>query len=140
ETDTARLVESFRTQDRTNEARFFAFGIGPDVNSSLIDQLADAGRGTRDYVLPGEDLEPKVARLYDRVAKPALTDVELAWSGGQVSELYPRQVSDIYYGEPLVLLGRYQGRGDATLTVTGKSGCRSVSYEVPVRLPARAEA
>lgn len=140
ETDTGRLLGAFSERNRAAGVRFFGFGIGPDVNTQLIDKLADAGHGSRDYALPGEDLEPKLARFFDRIARPALTDVRLAWEGGEVSEIYPRQVSDLFYGDSLVLLGRYRGTGEATLRVTGRQGPRGVSLEVPVRFPERAEA
>jgi Ca-activated chloride channel family protein len=41
---------------RAGRARVFAFGVGHDVNTHLLDRLGEAGRGDTDYVQPGENV------------------------------------------------------------------------------------
>ncbi|MCK4305690.1 MAG: VWA domain-containing protein [Candidatus Eisenbacteria sp.] len=45
------------------ERRIFTFGVGVDVNTPLLDRIATATRARSTYVLPGEDVEVKVAQL-----------------------------------------------------------------------------
>ena len=51
-------------------ARVFAFGVGFDVNTYLLDRLSDAGRGATEYVTPDQDVEEAVARLAAKVQHP----------------------------------------------------------------------
>src|SRR6266851_125420 len=44
--------------------RIFTFGVGDDVNASLLDQLAEKTRALSTYVRPEEDIEAKVSGLY----------------------------------------------------------------------------
>jgi Ca-activated chloride channel family protein len=46
-----------QAEQRRGRARVFAFGVGYDVNTYLLDRLSAAGRGATQYVQPGEDVE-----------------------------------------------------------------------------------
>ena len=48
-------------------ARVFAFGVGYDVNSRLLDKLARANFGLSEYVRPNEDIEASVSALYRKI-------------------------------------------------------------------------
>ena len=136
QTDVPSLLAKVSSANAGVKARLFNFGVGSDVNTLLLDKLADGGRGARDYVAPGEDIEAKVSALYQKVARPALTDVRVEFSGVETAEVYPRPVPDLFHGSELTLYGRYKAGGRGTLTVTGKSGGRDVRFEYPVNLPA----
>lgn len=135
QTDVNALLASVAAENNGIKARLFNFGVGSDVNTLLLDKLADGGRGARDYVAPGEDIEAKVSALYQKVSRPALTDVHLEWRGVETAEVYPRPVPDLFRGSELTLYGRYKDGGKATLIVTGKSGGRDVRFEYPIDLP-----
>ncbi|MDE2511536.1 MAG: VWA domain-containing protein [Elusimicrobia bacterium] len=136
QTDVNALLAKVAGENRDVKARVFDFGVGSDVNTLLLDKLADGGRGARDYVAPGEDIEAKVSSLYQKVSRPALTDVKIEWRGLETADVYPRPVPDLFHGSELTLYGRYHGHGRGTLIVTGKSGGRDVRFEYPVDLPA----
>ena len=134
-TDVPEILKRAREKNAALNARLFAFGVGSDVNTLLLDKLAQDNRGTRDYVAPGEDIEAKVSGLYRKVARPALTDVRLEWRGVSAQEGYPRPVTDLFYGSELVLMGRYRDHGKGSLVVTGRVGGREERFEFPVELP-----
>jgi Ca-activated chloride channel family protein len=135
QTDVNALLGKIAGENAGVKARMFNFGVGSDVNTLLLDKLADGGRGARDYVAPGEDIEAKVSALYQKVARPALTDVRVDWLGVEAADVYPRPVPDLFHGSELTLYGRYKNGGRGTLVVTGKSGGRDVRFEYPVDLP-----
>ena len=108
------------------------------MNTLLLDKLADGAHGARDYVAPGEDIEVKVSALYQKVSKPALTDVKLSWEGLDAVEIFPRPVPDLFHGSELSLFGRFKAAGKGKLVVTGKSGSRSLRFEYPVEFPKEA--
>lgn len=136
QTDVNALLGQVARANDAVHARLFDFGVGGDVNTLLLDKLADGGRGAHDYVAPGEDIEAKVSSLYQKVARPALTDVRVEWNGVEVSQVYPHPVPDLFHGSELTLYGRYKNGGKGTLVVTGKAGGRDVRFEYPVDLPA----
>lgn len=121
------------------KARVFTFGIGPAVNRYLLDKMAQLGRGAAEFLLPDQDLEEAISRFQNRVAFPLLTDLELSWSDGQVQEVYPQPIPDLFQGQPLEVVGRYRGRGTMILGLVGQGCAGPYREEVPVDLAAEAE-
>ncbi len=121
EQDPERIAaQASRDAGRT---RVFAFGVGYDVNTYLLDALTAAARGSTQYVRPGEDVETAVGVLAAKVQHPVLTDIEIADAPVVLSEIYPSPLPDLYAGEDLVILGRYRaGRsgGSGPIAVRGK--------------------
>lgn len=105
----------------TTEARLFAFGVGNNVNTILLDQLAQENRGTTTYVLPGENLEVSVSSFYRKIASPVLADISLAISGIDSFDIHPVDLPDIFRGTQLLVLGRYRGEGNAQVSVSGNA-------------------
>ena len=104
---------------RAGRARVFAFGVGHDVNTMLLDRLSEAGRGDTDYVLPGENVERVLSLLAAKIQHPVLTDLHL-WGGPiEVDDVFPVHIPDVFAGEELVLFGRFDGRGQGQMTVNG---------------------
>jgi Ca-activated chloride channel family protein len=103
--------------------------MGADVNVSLIEQLALEGRGTAHFVRPEESVERAVELLATRLRQPLLTDVRVVADGGvRLTRMYPAGPQDIFAGQDLVLLARYDGSGSANLVVTGNAGGRRVRW------------
>lgn len=120
------------------KARVFSFGVGSDVNTLLLDKLAALNRGARDYVASGEKIEDKVSTLYQKIAKPALSDLRLEWEGVDIFDVYPRPLSELFHGSSLLLTGRFKNPGQGKLILTGQRSGRSVRHEFPIVLAARA--
>ncbi len=100
--------------------RVFCFGIGSDVNTHLLDKIAEKTRGTPQYVLPDEDIEVKVSRFYEKISNPVLANLELSFTGDlRVKQLYPAPLPDLFQGDQLAILGRYSGGGDSAIVLTG---------------------
>ncbi len=138
QTDISALLKSVAEKNSRSQARLFTFGLGSDVNTLLLDKLAETNRGAHDYVAPEENIENKVSSLYQKVAKPALTDVHIEWKGVQATQVYPRPVTDIFYGAELTLLGRHIGQGRGSLIVTGRAAGRPARFEFPIEFPQEA--
>ena len=115
------------------DARIFSFGIGSDVNTQLLDQIAEGTRAFSQYVLENEDLEVKVSNFYTRIKEPVLTNVRLEFSDGvRTGKLYPAQLPDLFKGDQLVLTGRYTGSGEVEAKLTGITNGheQTFTYEV----------
>src|SRR5581483_5383443 len=131
ETNPERLVRSVADKN-TASTRIFTFGVGDDVNTVLLDQLAEKTRSVSTYVRETEDIEAKVSGLYTKISHPVLTNLKLSVAEGvKISEIYPPQLPDLFHGSQLVVLGRYTGKGRANIELTGMVGTeqRSFQYE-----------
>jgi Ca-activated chloride channel family protein len=109
--------------------RLFTFGVGYDVNTVLLDGLANENRGTVGYIEPKEDIEVKVSNFFAKVNNPVLSEVKIDWGGVDTDLVYPRATPDIFHGSQLVLMGRYRPRPSANrLTLTGKVNGRERAF------------
>jgi Ca-activated chloride channel family protein len=114
---------------KASGVRIFSFGIGSDVNTQLLDQIAEGTRAFSQYVLANEDLELKVSNFYTRIKEPALTNLKLDLSGGvRTTKMYPADLPDLFKGDQLVVAGRYSGAGDVEAKLTGNVGGREQTF------------
>ncbi|HOT28652.1 MAG TPA: VIT domain-containing protein [Candidatus Ozemobacteraceae bacterium] len=110
--------------------RTFALGVGDNVSTQLLDQLALENRGEALYVHENDTLEAKLTGFYETISKPLLVDLGIDWGGIKVSELYPKTIPNIYKGSQVVIVGRYEGDGIASLTLKGTLNGSLQSYPV----------
>jgi Ca-activated chloride channel family protein len=129
---------------RRDRRRVFAFGVGNDVNTHLLDRLTAAGRGSTTYVQPGEDVERPLSTLAVKIRHPVLTDLVLADAPVQIQEIYPVQIPDVFAGEELVLFGRYSDvvadggvgePGNGRLVLSGRRGGETEEFTVGAHFP-----
>jgi Ca-activated chloride channel family protein len=115
--------------------RVFAFGIGYDVNTYLLDRLTERARGVTEYIRPGGDIEQTVASLASKIASPVLTDLTLRADGVELYDLQPHSLPDLFGGDELVVFGRYrgEGRGERSVTVVGRRGGREERFTTAAR-------
>ncbi|MEE8424810.1 MAG: hypothetical protein V3S11_03230, partial [Elusimicrobiota bacterium] len=133
------LLSQTAAKNKGLRSRLFTFGLGTDVNTLFLDKLAEMNRGDRDYVRPGETIEGKVSMLYQKIDRPAMTDVSIRWEGVDAAQVYPRPITDLFYGSELVLMGRYKGHGKGKLIITGNTAGKKARFVYPVNLPEKAE-
>jgi Ca-activated chloride channel family protein len=118
--------------------RLFTFGVGADLNVSLIEQLALEGRGTASFVRPEESVERAVGIVASRLTSPLVTDVRVHGDGVRLLKMHPSGPLDIFAGEDLVILARYSGSGDAFVRFDGQTTNGPVSWSTRVYFPDRA--
>ncbi|PJF37126.1 MAG: hypothetical protein CUN49_01945 [Candidatus Thermofonsia Clade 1 bacterium] len=120
-TDSDRIIANFSAAARPN-VRLFAFGVGYDVDTVLLDTLANAQGGTSTYVKPEEDIEAAVSALYNKISAPILSRPTLETDGAvMLEDTYPAlPLPDLFAGSQLILTGRYRGAGAITLTLRGE--------------------
>jgi len=115
-----RILEAVERAAPPN-VRLFPFGVGDDVNTVLLDTLAQKHRGSPAYVRPGERIDEAVAAFYARVQAPVLTDISLDFGDVIVEDVYPRPLPDLFAGTQLILVGRYRGGGPVRVRLVGET-------------------
>src|SRR5262245_13092361 len=120
------------------QRRIFTFGLGSDVNVSLLEQLSLEGRGSAEFVRPDESVERMVGVVANRLVDPVLTDVRVRVEGDvRLSRVLPSQPSDVFSDRDLVVLARYSGHGSARITVEGNRRGAPVRWTTTVDFPDR---
>src|SRR4051812_1921419 len=101
--------------------RIFSFGIGTELNTHLLDRLAEATKAVSQYVIPSEDIEVKLSNFYTKIKDPVLSNVSVAFSGADIktAQIYPNAMPDLFKGEMLVVFGKYTGKGAAAVHISG---------------------
>ncbi len=112
--------------------RLFAFGLGYDVNTTLLDTLSGDLGGRSSYVRPEERIDEEVSQFYQGISTPVLSDVTIEFDGALVAdEIYPATLPDLFAGEQLMIAGRYHGGTTATVTLRGTVNGETISYRYP---------
>lgn len=106
-----------------HQRRVFTFGVGVDVNTPLLSRIARETRASAEFVLPKEDVEVKVGRVFDRLRGPLLTKpvLRVLDDPNRVSDLIPSPLPDVFQGEQILLSGTYRGESPLHFQLTGAS-------------------
>ena len=96
-------------------ARIFTFGVGYQPNVRLLDKLAIEHGGRSDYVKPNEPIEAKVSSLYNKIKHPVMMGLAIELQGVRLRDKYPRELGDLFDGDQMVVVGRYDGNEAAGL-------------------------
>ena len=117
-------VESDKIIANLNESSpgnlsLFAFGVGYDVDTYLLDSLAQAHHGNSTYVVPGEPLDEILSVFYNKISAPVLTDLQLNFDNLVTSDIYPYPLPDLFIGSQIAVVGRYRQGGTFDVILSG---------------------
>jgi Ca-activated chloride channel family protein len=136
ETTDVKALAKIARDNRASNVRMFPFGVGNDVNTWLLDTLAEENKGQREYVKPREDMEVKVSNFANKIAAPVLADVKLRIDGAEMHDLHPQIPGDVFAGTQLSVLGRFDKPGKHTLLLEGTVNGEKRAFEYSVELAA----
>ncbi len=92
--------------DRLGDARLFTIGIGSAPNSYFMRKAAEVGRGTFTHIGDVNEVGVRMAALFEKLERPVLTDLAVAWPDGMKAEMWPARLPDLYAGEPVIFTAR----------------------------------
>jgi Ca-activated chloride channel family protein len=138
EQDIATILENVEKRNGAR-MRVFAFGVGYDVNTTFLDQLALDNRGAVEYVKPDESIEERVTSFCNKVSMPILSDISITIGGVEVYDRYPIDLPDIFNGTQATALGRYAGSGASVIVLRGTVGVREKVFEYRATFPERTQ-
>jgi Ca-activated chloride channel homolog len=125
---------------RHPNARVFSFGIGSSVNRSLLDRIAQEGKGEAEYIAFEDDGSKAAKKFYERVRTPLLTNLSIDWNGMPVADLYPNKLTDLFSAKPVVLNGRYTRAASGSIKLRGKVAGQPYERTISLSLPEKEEA
>jgi Ca-activated chloride channel family protein len=139
ETDPQRILDAVQELNQNRRVRIFSFGVGYDVNVSLLDTLCQRNRGISSYVRPEENIEARVSAFYNAISTPLLADLKLFCEGVEAYDIYPRDLPDLFAGDQIVVAGRYRGSGRGAVVLEAISRQRQERIRHVVDFPNRGE-
>ncbi len=115
-------------------SRIFSFGVGSSPNRYLLDRMAVLGNGAVAYLGSNDSAAEVMDAFFERISHPALTDLEIDWSGLKVTDVYPTRIRDLFVGRPIILTGRFRGTGNEVVRIKGQVGDHTREMAIPVNL------
>ncbi|RKY14887.1 MAG: hypothetical protein DRP63_07795 [Planctomycetota bacterium] len=139
EDDPAKILENVAKANKVR-ARIFVFGVGSEVNTKLLDLLAEKNHGLVDYIERTEAVNARVTNFYNKVSSPVLSELNLEILGQnkpefEVYQMYPRELPDLFRGMQLMVVGRYHGAGVKAVRLSGKLLGKTWEQEYEMRFP-----
>jgi Ca-activated chloride channel family protein len=129
-----KILEQVKKQN-TAGTKIFVMGVGNDVNAHLLDHLAEITDGSSEFVAPKEELDAKVASLYDRLSHPVLTGVKVNFGEASTKSVLPSKLPVLFKGSEIMMVGRYKEGGKQTFTISGTLAGKPTKYTVEADLP-----
>jgi Ca-activated chloride channel family protein len=120
-TDSQTILANLESSAPQN-LRLFAFGVGYDVDTILLDSISQGHHGRSTYVQPGMQLDEILSSFYNGISTPVLTNLELEFGNISTYDLYPNPMPDLFAGSQVILLGRYKGGGITDIQLAGEVG------------------
>lgn len=110
------LFDLIRAQ--LGDARLYTVGIGSAPNSYFMASAARYGRGTHTFIGDVSEVSERMTALFEKISAPVLTNIEIEWPDDVVREVYPKRLTDLFAGEPLLV--SMHGRLPPSFTIRGQ--------------------
>lgn len=119
EVDSSKIIGNF-ARSAPEDLRLFAFGVGYDVDTYLLDSLTQEHHGNSTYVKPGDRLDEILSAFYSKISTPVLTNLSLDFGNLDVYDIYPSPLPDLFAGSQIVVTGRYLRSSTTNITLKGQ--------------------
>jgi Ca-activated chloride channel family protein len=110
ETRTEVLLDTVKKINK-NDARFFSFGIGNDLNKALLIQLARENHGYPTFITADDSIALTIKNHFDRISNPVLSNIQIDFGGLKQWDRYPKTLPDLFWGSQALVLGLYSNSG-----------------------------
>jgi len=105
--------------DIRGDARIYALGVGSSVNRYLLDEMAIAGHGFARYIDPTQNIEDSAIQFANYLSTPVLSDISIDWGNLKPHHLTPKTLPDLFMGDSLRILGKFENSGEHIVKVSG---------------------
>ncbi|MFA6959784.1 MAG: VIT and VWA domain-containing protein [Opitutaceae bacterium] len=125
----------FHAMMKQNDIRFFGFLLGNNANWPLMRTMGDATGGFYAGVSNADDIVGQLLIAKSKIAYESLHDASFKFTGARVSETTGDFPQKIYRGQQLVIFGRYDSAGKATVTLNAKLTGQDKTYTTTFDFP-----
>jgi Ca-activated chloride channel family protein len=115
-----------------DSANVFAFGIGTGVNRYLIEGIAFAGNGEPFVAATSTEADSAAEKFRTYISSPVLTKIKVDFGTMDVYDVDPIHIPDLFSDRPIVVTGKYHGKLQGNVTVTGIAGNQQFKSIIPL--------
>jgi Ca-activated chloride channel homolog len=126
-------VQSLITINEVEGLSIFTFGIGNDANKQLLTLLANNNNGLSEF-LESQELQVTISNFYLTIQNPVLLYPAMSFSPAAVYATHPQHLPNLFKGQQLILVGRYEEPLDVDVHFTGTAFGQPVNYDYTVSL------
>ncbi|MCA9544689.1 MAG: VWA domain-containing protein [Myxococcales bacterium] len=139
EVEPEKILKALPQTAQAGDARIFALGVGHDVNTWLLDQMAARSGGRSVFVGPDEAIDATIASLYESLQHPLADAIALDFGGLKVDKVHPTSLGALFQGQEVLVSGRYSGGGRHTVRLKGRLGKADRAWSTTLEFPAKAD-
>jgi len=110
--------------------RLHIVGIGNAPNRFLVRRLAELGGGLAAFVASEDDAVNGIDRFLERIGRPVMANLEVAWRECMPDETYPARLPDLFNGEPVLLAARFNTDCSPRATLAGLLGEDRITFDL----------
>ncbi len=135
-TGTEQILQHIQDLINVNEVtnlQIHTFGIGDYTNESLLSQIASQNNGLFE-LLGNDELEEVITMFYRKIRNPVLINTEMTVSPPVLVEVYPEPLDNLYLGQQLIVVGRYEDASNITVNFSGDAFGQPQLYQYDVEL------
>ncbi|GGG47027.1 VIT and vWA domain-containing protein [Bizionia arctica] len=115
-----------------DQANVFTFGIGSSVNRYLIEGMAKVSQ-SESFIATSPAEAVEVAKAFKNyIETPLLTQVKLKTKGFEIYDMAPSSIPDVFAARPVLVYGKYHGKPEGTILITGYQGKKKFKQEFKV--------
>ncbi len=120
---------------RESDLRVFSFLLGNSANWPLMEIITETSGGFYAPISNNDDILGQILLADGKLTHESLHDSRLTVSGLEVLDTTDFDFGKIYRGQQLVVFGRYDDPGAATLSLDARLSGREISYSTRLNLP-----
>jgi len=119
--------------------RVFCIGIGNDINRPLLKQVAEGAGGLAAFISHQDDFKRQAQAFRRKLMRPVATNVRLKIENVKAHDLANEELSDLYFGAPIWIVGRYDQPGEGLITLTADVLGQPIEQSIRFNFPAAEE-
>ncbi len=129
--DPARFYKLLHSQD----VRFFGFLLGNSSNWPLMRLMCEASGGHYRAVSNSDDIIGEILIAKNKIAYESMHHAELSIEGVKTFDVSDFRLGKVHYGDQLILFGRYEEAGPATVRLIARIGGEEKIYSTDIEFP-----
>lgn len=114
------------------DANFFTFGIGTSVNRHVLEGMARVGAGEPFVISREAEAAPMAEKFRKYIQNPVLTHAKVDFGKFEAYDVEPARVPDLFAERPVTVFGKWKGKAEGTITLSGRSGKEDYSAKIEV--------
>lgn len=119
-------------KNNLDKANVFTFGIGSSVNRYLIEGMAKVSN-SESFIATSKKEALEVAKSFKNyIETPLLTQVKLKTKGFEIYDIAPSSIPDVFAARPVLVYGKYNGKAEGRIIITGYQGKKRFKQEFKV--------